>query len=37
MGRYMRTALKISKADDGGWKAVMYNVDGGGGQSPSPQ
>jgi uncharacterized protein (TIGR03435 family) len=31
MGKGMRTVLKISKADDGGWKAVMYNVDGGGG------
>jgi uncharacterized protein (TIGR03435 family) len=27
----LRTMLKISKADDGGWKAVMYSIDQGGG------
>src|ERR1017187_8563535 len=31
-GDGLRTLLKISKADSGGWKAVMYSID----QSPQP-
>ena len=30
VGQGMRTVLKISKADSGGWKAVLYNADQGG-------
>jgi uncharacterized protein (TIGR03435 family) len=30
-GKGLRTVLKISKADNGGWKAVMYSIDQGGG------
>jgi hypothetical protein len=26
-GRDLRTVVKISKADDGGYKAVLYNID----------
>jgi uncharacterized protein (TIGR03435 family) len=29
-GQGLRTVLKISKADTGGWKAVMYSIDQGG-------
>jgi uncharacterized protein (TIGR03435 family) len=29
-GQGLRTLLKISKADNGGWKAVMYSIDQGG-------
>lgn len=29
-GKVLRTVLKISKADTGGWKAVMYSIDQGG-------
>jgi uncharacterized protein (TIGR03435 family) len=30
-GKGLRNVLKISKADNGGWKAVMYSIDQGGG------
>lgn len=30
-GKGLRTVLKISKADNGGWKGVMYSIDQGGG------
>ncbi len=29
-GRGLRTVIKISKADDGAWKAVLYSIDQGG-------
>jgi uncharacterized protein (TIGR03435 family) len=31
-GQGLRTVLKISKADTGGWKAILYSID----QSPNP-
>jgi hypothetical protein len=27
VGKSLRTVVKISKADDGGWKAVFYSID----------
>src|ERR1700756_940618 len=34
-GQDMRIVVKISKADDGGYKAVFYNIDGGGDGLPA--
>jgi len=36
-GKGLRTVLKISRADDGGWKAVMYSSTRAVAQSASPQ
>jgi hypothetical protein len=35
-GRDLRTVVKISKADDGGYKAVLYSIDQGGGHAEKP-
>jgi hypothetical protein len=35
-GRDLRTVVKISKADDGGYKAVFYSIDQGGDHAEKP-